>query len=135
MINYSITNIIEKNDENMEKNKKLFKKLDKYDFVYDPLKQIVAFGYNNNTELYDNNNIDKKFIYKYHYQLLGTYNTKYKIWLWGWAKIQKNINYSKKLLIYGLELGDKINNTDINNTNINNTITAPAYINKKVRPK
>jgi hypothetical protein len=116
MANYSIIHILEKYDDNMEINNKLFKKLNKYNINYWYEQQIIGFSTSEHN--YNNEALYKyEYKYKYKYQLLGTYNTKYKIWLWGWARIQKNINYSKKLLLYGLELGNNTNIDDKNNTN------------------
>jgi hypothetical protein len=100
MDNYSISLIMEKYDNNIQQNAKLYKILDKCEKdYYNNVKKVIF------------KNKDKEYIYQY--EILGSYYSGPKIWAWAWGRsLAGNVdNLSKKLLLYGLNLNfNKLNN-------------------------
>ena len=64
--------------------------------------------------------------------IIGTYNTEYKIWSWGWAYLHVNIsaNYTaKKLLLYALNMStDSINDVIIKSELLNTKLYIDSNI-------
>ena len=87
-------------DTNMEKNNKIFNKIDRYVKNIGNKNELER----NTIEFYDS---DNKVIKKYEYEIIGMYNVETQLWSWAWAiaDLQKNLSYkSRTLLEYGLNL-------------------------------
>ena len=99
--NIIVSKSLEYYDKNLElNNKKFFNNINKTKFIKnednnDMNKNIIEFYYN------------KKKLYSFKYEEIGSYYNKSKLWIWAWAdpKLKKKENYiSRKILNYGLDL-------------------------------
>lgn len=98
-LNNLVSTALEYYDNNYEKYSDKFSKI-----------HYVTFDKNDNENEHDIINFydeNKKIIYKSRYEILGLYVTKGNIWTWAWSvpTYKKNKTYiSRKLLNYGTEL-------------------------------
>jgi len=99
--NIIVSKSLEYYDKNLElNNKKYFNKINNIKFIKsnsnnDMEKNKIEFYYN------------KKKLYSFKYEEIGSYYNKSKLWVWAWAdpKLKKKENYiSRKILNYGLDL-------------------------------
>jgi len=94
-----ISDSLEYYDKNMEKYTEFLKKVKYIQFV----ESQYDNGKTYNIEFFD----DKGIIHQSRYEVLGIYDIKSSIWIWGWAVpyLDKKLTYiSRKILNYGTEL-------------------------------
>lgn len=102
MINDNIVaSALEYYDRLNEKHSKLFSKINISNFQIDRVKHDLE----SNTITYFDD--DKNVIFRTHFEAVGLYSNKYKLWNWSWSNVilGKNETYiAKKILNYGLDL-------------------------------
>jgi hypothetical protein len=98
----TVTNALEYYDTNIEKYKNIFKNIRyiKFEFGEDDLTYNII-------NMYDKN---KNKIFSSRYELIGTYNNEYNLWVWSWSRptMKRNNTFTtKKLVNYGIDLDPK----------------------------
>lgn len=103
--NIIISQSLEYFDKNMVSNKDF---LDKIHFINIIKSKDTGYNNYNYIEFYDQ---DKELLKKSRYEILGSYDSYGKIWVWGWSipLVSKNtVQTAKKIFNYGFDIENNI---------------------------
>src|SRR5947207_2751027 len=93
-----VASALEYYDKLREKHNKLFSSLDITNFQIDRVKHDLE---SNMITYFDNK---KNILFKTHFEAVGVYSNKHKLWNWAWSNVilgKNETHISKKILTYG----------------------------------